>query len=158
MSVMLMVLVSWAERVWALPFLTVLTPDGRYYQSLGKPHEKLTAWARQMLLQLKRWLIDREVIAIAYSSYAVIDCTSLNRNVARGHDLTEKQRERGHYILRLIARCISFLLVGCGCLQHHALGVVLSSTLALSDTSKSLLEKQELLSGYFYHILLSSRH
>jgi hypothetical protein len=73
MSVMLLVPVSWAQRVWALPFLTVLAPSERYYQRLGKPHKKLTDWARQMLLQVKRWLPDREVIAVADSSYAVID-------------------------------------------------------------------------------------
>jgi hypothetical protein len=73
MSVMLLVPVSWAKRVWALPFLTLLAPSERYYQRLGKPHKKLTDWARQMLLQVKRWLPDREVIAVADSSYAVID-------------------------------------------------------------------------------------
>ena len=73
MSVMLLVPISWAKRVWALPFLTLLAPSERYYQRLGKPHKKLTDWARQMLLQVKRWLPDREVIAVADSSYAVID-------------------------------------------------------------------------------------
>src|SRR4028119_852949 len=70
---MLMVPISWAKRVWALPFLTVLAPSERYYQRLGKPHKKLTTWARQMLLQVKRWLPDRQVIAVADSSYSVID-------------------------------------------------------------------------------------
>ncbi len=73
MSVMLLVPVSWAKRVWALPFLTVLAPSERYYQRLGKQHKKLTDWARQMLLQVKRWLPDREVIALGDSSYSVID-------------------------------------------------------------------------------------
>lgn len=73
MSVMLLVPISWAKRVWALPFLTVLAPSERYYQRLGKQHKKLTDWARQMLLQVKRWLPDREVIAVGDSSYSVID-------------------------------------------------------------------------------------
>jgi len=73
MSVMLLVPISWAKRVWALPFLTVLAPSERYYHKLGKQHKKLTDWARQMLLQIKRWLPDRQVIAAADSSYAVID-------------------------------------------------------------------------------------
>jgi hypothetical protein len=34
---------------------------------------------------------------------------------------------------------------------------LISSTFALRDAGKSLLEKQQLLSGYFYHISLSSR-
>ncbi len=43
---MLLVPVSWAKRVWALPFLTVLAPSERYYQKLSKQHKKLTDWAR----------------------------------------------------------------------------------------------------------------
>ncbi len=73
MSVMLLVPISWAKRVWALPFLTVLAPSERYYRKLGKQHKKLTDWARQMLLQVKRWLPDRAVIAVGDSSYSVID-------------------------------------------------------------------------------------
>jgi hypothetical protein len=53
---MLLMPVSWAERVWALPFLTVLAPSERYAKEAGKRHKKITDWARQMLLQLKRWL------------------------------------------------------------------------------------------------------
>jgi hypothetical protein len=45
-SLMVLVPVNWAKRVWALPFLTVLAPSERYYQRLGKPHKKLTDWAR----------------------------------------------------------------------------------------------------------------
>jgi hypothetical protein len=73
MSVMLLVPISWAKRVWALPFLTVLAPSERYYHKLGKQHKKLTDWARQMLLQVKRWLPEREVIAVGDGSYSVLD-------------------------------------------------------------------------------------
>jgi hypothetical protein len=64
-SLMLLMPVSWAKRVWALPFLTVLAPSERYNQGQGKRHKKLTDWARQMLLQLKRWLPDRQIIVVA---------------------------------------------------------------------------------------------
>jgi hypothetical protein len=70
---MLLMPVSWAERVWALPFLTVLAPSERYAQEAGKRHKKITDWARQMLLQLKRWLPGRQVIAVGDSSYAVLE-------------------------------------------------------------------------------------
>ncbi len=73
MSVMLLVPISWAKRVWALPFLTVLAPSERYYQKLSKGYKKLTDWAKQMLLQVKRWLPDREVIAVGDGSYSVLD-------------------------------------------------------------------------------------
>ena len=72
-SLMLLVPVSWAKRVWALPFLTILAPSERYNQGKEKRHKKLTDWARQMLLQLKRWLPGRQIIAVGDNSYAVID-------------------------------------------------------------------------------------
>lgn len=73
MSAMLLVPIGWAKRVWALPFLTILAPSERYHQQQGKAHKGLTDWARQLLLQIKRWLPNRSVIAVGDSSYAVID-------------------------------------------------------------------------------------
>jgi len=67
---MLLVPIHWANRVWALPFLTVLMPSKRYHQTLGKKHKKLTDWTRQMILQVKRWLPDRTIIIVADASYA----------------------------------------------------------------------------------------
>lgn len=71
-SLMLLVPLSWAGRVWALPFLSVLAPSERYASNEKKKHKKITDWARQMLLQLKRWLPGRQVIAVGDSSYAVL--------------------------------------------------------------------------------------
>jgi DDE superfamily endonuclease len=48
-SLMLLTPVSWASRVWALPFLTVLAPSQRYYRQKGKTEKKLTRWAQQMI-------------------------------------------------------------------------------------------------------------
>lgn len=70
MCMMLLTPISWAKRVWALPFLTVLAPCERYNKQKGKKHKKLTDWAKQMILQLKRWLPNRQLIVIADSSYA----------------------------------------------------------------------------------------
>ena len=47
--------VPWAGRHWALPVLTVLAPSTRYYQQQGRQHQKLTDWARQMILQPRSW-------------------------------------------------------------------------------------------------------
>ena len=70
---------------WALPFLTVLAPSERYYQQLGKAPKKLTDWARQIILQLRRWLPNRALVIVADSSYAVLDllhfCQSLSQPV-----------------------------------------------------------------------------
>jgi hypothetical protein len=67
---MLLVPVPWARRVWALPFLSVLAPSERYSARRGKRHKKITDWARQSLLVVRRWWPQREIVAVADSAYA----------------------------------------------------------------------------------------
>jgi hypothetical protein len=67
---MVLVPVPWAGRVWALPFLSVLAPSERYAAQRGKHHKKITDWARQMLLLVRRWWPEREIVAVADSAYA----------------------------------------------------------------------------------------
>lgn len=81
-SLMLLTPISWADRVWALPFLTVLAPSERYNEQRGKRHKKVTDWARQMILQLSRWLPNRLIIIVADSTYAAIDLLASVRNHA----------------------------------------------------------------------------
>src|SRR5918995_791490 len=50
LGLMLLVPISWAERVWALPFLTALAPSERYCRERGLRHKKLTDWGRQLVL------------------------------------------------------------------------------------------------------------
>ena len=69
----LLAAVPWAQRVWALPFFTVLAPSERYHQERGRRHKTLTDWGRQMLRQLRRWLPDRYLVAVADSTYAALD-------------------------------------------------------------------------------------
>jgi hypothetical protein len=73
MCMMLLVKVPWAKRIWALPFLTVLAPSERYYESSPRKHKKLTDWARQMGMQVRRWLPNRKLILVADSSYAALE-------------------------------------------------------------------------------------
>lgn len=94
---MLVVPISWVNRVWALPFLTVLMPSIRYDQSLGKRHKKLSDWARQMILQLKRWLPDRTIMIVADASYA---CYRLLDTLPQGISMITR--------LRLDARLFDF--------------------------------------------------
>ncbi len=68
------------HRDAALPFLTVLAPSEHYHQQQGKTHKKLTDWARQMILQLKRWLPNRCIIVVADSSYACYSLLDAVRN------------------------------------------------------------------------------
>ena len=67
-SMMLLVKVPWARRIWGLPFLTVLAPSERYYESHPGQHKKLTDWARQMGMQVRRWLPKRKIFLVADSS------------------------------------------------------------------------------------------
>jgi DDE superfamily endonuclease len=72
-SMMLLTPIPWAQRVWALPFLTVLAPSKRYAEDRKRRHKKMTDWGRQMIRQLRRWLPGRYLVVVADSSYAVLD-------------------------------------------------------------------------------------
>jgi hypothetical protein len=68
--VMLLVEIPWAARVWALPFLSALAPSERYAAKQGRRHKKITEWAWQLLLVLRRWQPRREIVAVADRAYA----------------------------------------------------------------------------------------
>jgi DDE superfamily endonuclease len=70
---MLLVEVPWAARVWSLPFLSALAPSERYAAKRGKRHKKITEWAWQMLLQVRRWYPEREIVAVADRAYASLE-------------------------------------------------------------------------------------
>ncbi|MGI8550646.1 MAG: transposase [Dehalococcoidia bacterium] len=59
MAMMVLVPIPWADRVWALPFLTVLAPSERSAQEHERRHKTLPVWGRQMIRQLRRWLPNR---------------------------------------------------------------------------------------------------
>jgi len=65
--------IPWVQRVWALPFFSVLAPSERYHQQRGKRHKKVPDWGRQLIVQLRRWLPFREVVVVADSTYAALD-------------------------------------------------------------------------------------
>jgi hypothetical protein len=83
---MLLVEIPWAARVWALPFLSVLAPSERYAAKRGRRHKKITEWAWQMLLVLRRWYPKREIVAVAdraYASLKLLDrCRKLSKPIA----------------------------------------------------------------------------
>lgn len=72
LSFQLLARVPWAERIWGLPFLTILCPSERYYEERGYEHKPVLAWARQAIWQLKRWLPTRELIVVGDSSFAAM--------------------------------------------------------------------------------------
>ena len=68
---MILVPVPWSPRVWALPFLTTLCwPEGT---SRRASHKTSIDWARQMVLQVRRWLPKRELILVLDGSFAAVD-------------------------------------------------------------------------------------
>ena len=82
-SLMWLTPIPWARRTWALPFLTVLGPSERYYRKRGRTPKKLTDWARQIILQLRRWLPHRSLVLVADSSYAVLDLLHFCQSLAQ---------------------------------------------------------------------------
>ncbi len=72
-SVMLLVRVPFADRVWALPFLTALAPSERYAQERGIRHKAITDWGRQLAKQVRRWVAERRIILVCDSTYAAFD-------------------------------------------------------------------------------------
>jgi hypothetical protein len=83
LSVMLLVPIPWVGWPWALPFLTVLAPSARYHQKCQRAHKKLTDWARQVLVQVRRWVPHRAVIVVADSSFAVLTLLDALQHVAQ---------------------------------------------------------------------------
>jgi hypothetical protein len=79
-SMLLLTPIPWAQRVWALPFLTVLAPSERSHDQRKKTHKTITDWARQMIRQVHRWLPDRTLVIVGDGSYAVV---ALLANVVR---------------------------------------------------------------------------
>ena len=86
-SVMWLANIPWAHRTWALPVLTALAPFEQYHRQVGLPHKRITDWARQMILQLRRWLPTRRIIVVADRNYAALEllnfCQSLTPFITR---------------------------------------------------------------------------
>ena len=70
LSLMLLVDIPWAGRVWALPFLTALAPSERYWENQGRTPKLLTDWARQLPLQVQRWFPTRPLVVVADGAFA----------------------------------------------------------------------------------------
>ena len=62
--------IPWADRGWALPFLTARAPSAGYDQEPGRRHKPFADWARRWLRLVRRWWPERSLIAVADRSYA----------------------------------------------------------------------------------------
>lgn len=70
---MMLARIPWADRVWALPFLTVLAPSERYYQVQGRQPQSLLDRAPQMVRLVRRWVPSRELVVGGDSTYAALE-------------------------------------------------------------------------------------
>lgn len=72
-TMMVLAGVPFAQRIWALPFMTILAPSARFYSQTGRRHKTLTDWMRQGLLQVRRWLPNRRIVFVGDGGYAVLE-------------------------------------------------------------------------------------
>jgi hypothetical protein len=80
--------VPWASRVWALPFLCVLAHSERYATQQGKRHKPITEWAWQLLLLVRRWHPQREIVAVADGGYASLKLLDRCRRLSSSKPIT----------------------------------------------------------------------
>jgi len=71
-SMMLLVRLPWAQRPWALPFLTVLAPSERVNAKLNRRHKTIVGWTRQMIAQVRRWFPQRRIVLIGDGTYSSV--------------------------------------------------------------------------------------
>lgn len=82
LSAQLLVKVPWADRIMALPFLTLLAPSVRFYADKARAPKTLIDWARQAALQIHRWLPDRRIVIVGDTAFAVIELLAAIRRHA----------------------------------------------------------------------------
>lgn len=67
-SLMLLVRVPWSDRVWALPFLTVLASSA----TKGRRHKTSLDWMGQMVKQVRRWWPQRPLVLVVDGAFASV--------------------------------------------------------------------------------------
>lgn len=71
-SLMLLTTVPWSNRVWALPFLTVLAASRQTNQTAGKKHKTSIEWIQQMTAQVRRWLPQQRIVLVVDGALAAL--------------------------------------------------------------------------------------
>jgi DDE superfamily endonuclease len=89
--------IAWANRVWALPCLTVLCPSERFYEQRGRCHQPLTERAWQMIRLVGRWLPGREGVWVADSSFAVLELLAKVKTLPRPSVITRLRLDAALY-------------------------------------------------------------
>jgi DDE superfamily endonuclease len=97
LACMVLLPLSWANRVWALPFLTVLCPSERFYEQRGRRHQTLTERAWQMIRLVGRWLPDRDLVFVADSSFAALELLDKVATLPRASVITRLRLDAALY-------------------------------------------------------------
>jgi DDE superfamily endonuclease len=97
LACMVLVPLAWADRVWALPFLTALCPSERFYAQRGRRHQPLTARAGQLMRLVVRWLPGREIVFVADSSFAALELLNQVKTLPRGSVITRLRLDAALY-------------------------------------------------------------
>jgi DDE superfamily endonuclease len=94
---MLLTPIPWAQRVWALPFMTVLCPSERFHERRGRRHQTLAERAWQVIRLVVRWLPGRMVVFVADSSYAVLELLAHVSRLCRASLITRLRLDAALY-------------------------------------------------------------
>jgi DDE superfamily endonuclease len=97
LACMVLLPLSWANRVWALPFLTVLCPSERFYEQRGRRHQTLTERAWQMIRLVGRWLPGRDLVCVADSSFAALELLDKVATLPRASVITRLRLDAALY-------------------------------------------------------------
>src|SRR5215510_6307980 len=97
LACMVLTPLSWADRVWALPFLTALCPSERFYAHRGRRHQPLTARAWQLMRLVVRWLPGREMVCVADSSFASLELLDKVATLPRASVITRLRLDAALY-------------------------------------------------------------
>ena len=88
---------AWAERVWALPLLTVRCPSERFYAPRGRRQQPLTARAWPIIRLVPRWVPGRESAGVADSRGAVLELLDKVKTLPRTRVIPRLRLEAALY-------------------------------------------------------------
>ena len=94
---MLLTPIAWANRVWALPCLTVRCPSERFYAQRGRGHQPMLERSWQIIQLVRRWLPRREVVFVADSSFAALEWLALVAQLPRVSVITRLRLDAALY-------------------------------------------------------------
>jgi DDE superfamily endonuclease len=96
---MVLIPIAWANRGWALPFMTVLCPSERFYEQRGRRHQSVTERAWQIIRLVRRWLPASyyELAFVTDSSFAALELLDLVSHLPRTSFITRLRLDAALY-------------------------------------------------------------